>query len=78
MYICICITDSLCCTPETVNQLYSNKNYFKITVEKFLELIPNWASQKLNFSHSKCIYQMNLATQHNEEVNGGSYSSKLN
>ena len=31
--ICICVTDSLCCTPETntvivivVNQLYSNKN----------------------------------------------------
>ena len=31
MDICICITDSLCCTPEThniVNQLYSNQDFF--------------------------------------------------
>ena len=29
--ICICKTDSLCCTPETntVNQLYFNKNFLK-------------------------------------------------
>ena len=29
MDICICITESLCCTPQTnniVNQLYSNKD----------------------------------------------------
>ena len=34
MDIGICVTDSLCCTPETnmVNQLYSNKNFLKIII----------------------------------------------
>ena len=30
--MCLCITESICCTPETnstVNQLFSNKNFYK-------------------------------------------------
>ena len=38
VHICICIIDTLCCTPETniVNQLYSNKKFKKDTYCMFI------------------------------------------
>ena len=38
MGICVCVTDSLCCTAETnnVNQLHFNKKQFKKSIHIYV------------------------------------------
>ena len=55
--ICICITDLLCCTPETNTRLYSNytpiKNFFKKMVD--VRKAPS------NFPRAKKLYPWTIS-----------------
>ena len=54
----ICITDSLCFTPQTniVNQLYSNKLFLKYSATFFKELIKSVV--KLTIRQLSCIIKI--------------------